>query len=92
MQKKAQSHSIVLNVTDGRGGNTSQSVKLEVVSNSDNAAPSIVSPPSAFRATVGEPFKYDLRAADDDSDPVEWTLIEAPQGASLEQCHNWYSV
>ena len=79
------SHSIVLNVTDGRGGNTSQSVTLEVVSNSDNAAPSIVSPPSAFRATVGEPFKYDLRAADDDSDPVEWTLIEAPQGASLDR-------
>lgn len=79
------SHAIVLNVTDGRGGNTSQSVTLEVVSNSDNATPSIVSPPSAFRATVGEPFKYDLRAADDDNDPVEWTIIEAPHGASLDR-------
>lgn len=44
-----------------------------------------MSPPSAFRATVDEPFKYDLKAADGENDPVEWTLIEAPHGASLDR-------
>ncbi len=79
------SHAVVVNVTDGRGGSVSQSVTLHVVSNSDNNAPSIVSPPSAFRATVGEPFQYNLKASDDDADPVEWTLVEAPHGASLDR-------
>ncbi len=79
------SHAIVLTCTDGRGGSVSQSVTLQVVSNSENATPRIVSPPSAFRATVGEFFRYDLKAADDDNDPMEWTLIEAPHGASLDR-------
>jgi hypothetical protein len=79
------SHPLVLNVADGRGGSTAQSVTVEAVSNSNNHEPRIVSPPSAFRATVGERFAYDLKAEDDDNDPVEWTLIDAPHGASLDR-------
>jgi len=78
-------HSVSLNVADGRGGSIAQTFSLSVVANSENHAPSIASPPSAFRATVGEPFAYDLRAADEDGDPVEWTLVESPHGASLDR-------
>jgi RHS repeat-associated protein len=79
------SHSVSLFVADGRGGSIAQTFNLSVVSNSENHAPSIVSPPSAFRATVGEPFAYVLRAADEDGDPAEWTLVESPHGASLDR-------
>ncbi len=78
------SHAFELNVRDGRGGITSQVVTLDVVASSINLAPRIVSPPSAYRATLGESFIYNLVAEDDDGDPVEWTLMDAPQGASLD--------
>ncbi|MCA9127050.1 MAG: putative Ig domain-containing protein [Planctomycetales bacterium] len=80
-------HSATLTFADGRGGVTEQTFSIEVISTNNNTAPRIVSPPSAFRATVGNQFAYDLRAADDDGDPVEWTLVEAPHGASLDRAH-----
>lgn len=79
------SHSVTLNVADGRGGIASQTLSVNVVAKSENHNPTIVSPPSAYRATIGEPFAYDLRSADEDSDPVEWKLLESPHGASLDQ-------
>lgn len=78
-------HPVVLRVDDGRGGITSQSFQLVVTEDSENHTPRIVSPPSAFRATLGEEFAYDMRAEDVDGDPVEWTLVEAPHGASLDR-------
>ena len=80
-------HSATLTFADGRGGVTEQTFSIEVISTNNNTAPRIVSPPSAFRATVGNQFAYDLRAAADDGDPVEWTLIESPHGASLDRAH-----
>jgi RHS repeat-associated protein len=75
---------VIIRVSDGRGGTIDQSFVVQAVSNSENHSPSIVSTPSASRATVGEPFAYDLRANDADEDPVEWKLLEAPRGASLD--------
>ncbi len=79
------SQSVKLTLTDGRGGTTEQSFSIDVTSVNENHPPQIVSPPSAFRATVGQAFAYDLRADDQDLDPVRWTLIEAPHGASLDE-------
>ncbi len=77
-------HDIVLQVSDGRGGTTQQDFSVEVIAENTSTAPRIVSPPSAFRATLGEMFSYDLRAADDDGDAVEWLLLDAPHGTSLD--------
>ncbi|MFO0011239.1 MAG: putative Ig domain-containing protein [Planctomycetota bacterium] len=79
------SHPVAIRIADGRGGVTEHSFSVQVLANSIHAAPEIVSPPSASRATVGEPFRYDLRATDEDGDPVEWRLEEAPHGASIDR-------
>ncbi|MCA9191301.1 MAG: hypothetical protein KDB03_06055 [Planctomycetales bacterium] len=79
------SHSVTLSLTDGRGGSTQQTFTVEVISVNDNSAPQIVTPPAAFRATLGSPFEYDLRAVDPNGDPVEWTIVAAPQGASIDR-------
>ncbi len=81
-------HNVVLQVSDGRGGTTQQAFSVEVIAQNNSTTPRIVSPPSAFRATLGEMFSYDLRAADDDGDgdgnAIEWLLLDAPHGTSLD--------
>lgn len=78
-------HVVTFNATDNRGGTDSQTFTLTVVPIAQNDAPRIVSMPSAFRASVAEPFAYNLRAEDVDGDPVEWTFVEAPHGASIDR-------
>lgn len=78
------SHEVMLTFDDGRGGTTEQNFNVDVIATNDNQAPQIVSPPTAFRATVGSPFAYDLRAKDANEDPVEWSLVTAPSGTSLD--------
>ncbi len=81
-------HNVVLQVSDGRGGTTQQAFSVEVIAQNNSTTPRIVSPPSAFRATLGEMFSYDLRAADEDGDgdgnAIEWLLLDAPHGTSLD--------
>ncbi len=79
------SQPVKLIFSDGRGGTTEQSFSVEVTSVNENHVPQIVSPPSAFRATVGEAFAYNLKANDADVDPVRWTLVDSPRGASLDE-------
>ncbi len=78
------SHPVTILVGDGRGGIVEQSFTLEVTAEAVNNAPRIVSPPTAYSATVDEPFVYDLRALDADGDPLEWSLAAAPRGASID--------
>lgn len=78
-------HLVTLQYDDGQGGVTTESFVIEVTAVDVRQDPQIVSPPSAFRSTVGQPFAYDLEASDADGDPVEWTLVEAPSGASLDR-------
>ncbi len=78
-------HVFTLNATDNRGGSDSQTVTLTVVARAENDAPRVTSLPPAFRASVGEPFQYDLLAEDADGDPVEWSLVEAPHGTSIDR-------
>ncbi len=47
-----------------------------------NHAPVILSLPVA-RATVDEPYKYQVRAVDADNDPLSYSLVEAPGWLSM---------
>ncbi|MCC6507675.1 MAG: putative Ig domain-containing protein, partial [Pirellulaceae bacterium] len=78
-------HVFTLSASDNRGGSDTQTVTLTVVANSENDAPRITSLPPAFRARVGQSVVYDLHATDPDDDPVEWSLVEAPSGTSLDR-------
>ncbi len=78
-------HVFSLNASDNRGGGETQSITVTVVPEAVNEAPRIRSTPPAFRGSVGQSFAYDLQAVDADGDPVEWTLVEAPYGASIDR-------
>ncbi len=79
------SHPVTIQVDDGRGGIFEQPFTIDVTAEAINNPPRIVSPPTAYSATVGEPFVYDLRALDADGDPLEWSLAAAPRGASIDR-------
>src|SRR5262249_28661162 len=49
----------------------------------DNRSPAITSPPVQV-VTAGLPYRYDVRAADPDGDPVTFTLDGGPAGMSLD--------
>ncbi len=68
----AGKHPVTLQVSDGRGGVAQQSYTLEV--SSSNRAPVIDSVPITV-ATVGQPYRYEIKASDPDGDYLTHTLI-----------------
>ncbi|MEZ6061266.1 MAG: putative Ig domain-containing protein [Planctomycetaceae bacterium] len=76
-------HDVTVSVDDGQGGIVTQSFTLDVVSQEANTAPQIVSTPQTF-AVAGTAFEYDLLAFDADNDPVQWSLVQAPAGVSID--------
>ena len=71
-------------VSDGRtGGEVAVSYTLSVVANGSNTAPVIISVPRIV-GTAESLYAYNLVARDADGDPVFWTLVNAPQGMSLD--------
>lgn len=70
-----------LDVSDGRGGQTSQTFEIQV--SRDNTAPTIVSAPE----TVTEPdteYVYQAQANDPDGDPLTFSLEAAPSGMTVD--------
>jgi hypothetical protein len=68
-------HTVIVDVNDGKGGHGTQSYTLSVVQG--NRAPRIVSLPEET-AFIGRLYQYQVRASDDDGDPLTYTLGAAP--------------
>lgn len=75
---------VTLRLEDGRGGEFTQSFAIEVTSTEANGAPTIVSVPLTSAVVADSEFQYQSRAIDPDHDPVEWSLVEAPAGVSID--------
>lgn len=76
-------NAVELTVSDSRGGVATQRFAIDVASQPVNSAPVITSTaPTA--ATIGRAFVYDVVAVDADSDPLIWSLDEAPIGVSID--------
>jgi YD repeat-containing protein len=74
---------VQVRVDDGRGGFATQTYSINVVSQSVNHAPSIVSNPPQV-ATVGKLYSYNLVGSDPDNDPLVWSFDAAPAGMSID--------
>ncbi len=66
-------HSFTIVVSDGRGGEATQQVVLEVVTAAPNEPPIITSEPR-LRARVGQPYGYLIEASDPNGDPLTYHL------------------
>ncbi|MFO0847151.1 MAG: putative Ig domain-containing protein [Gemmataceae bacterium] len=76
-------HAIVVTVSDGRGGVASQPFTLTVDTAGTNAAPRFVSV-SRPTATAGREYRLTLSAADQDHDPVRYSLVSGPRGMAID--------
>ncbi|MHB8954831.1 MAG: putative Ig domain-containing protein [Pirellulaceae bacterium] len=75
-------NAVEITVDDGRGGTAVQGFSVNVVTQTTNRAPAIVSNPPVA-ATVGRSYEYDPKAVDPDGDPLAWSLDVAPAGMSI---------
>ena len=78
-------HTVEVQVTDGRGGVARQRYSVQVLEQGSggNRAPAILSAP-ALGAKVGFAYRYDLRATDADGDLLAYSLTQAPAGMSID--------
>jgi len=73
---------IAVQVSDGRSGVATQIFTINVLSQSENLSPEIVSSPISA-AVVNREYHYDAIATDPDGDTIYWTLAAAPSGMSI---------
>ncbi|MFN3188953.1 MAG: FG-GAP-like repeat-containing protein [Aureliella sp.] len=76
-------HDVTLFADDGRGGVATQSFKIEVEPARENASPLIASNASN-RIGANESFTYSVEAFDNDQHPLRYTLLEGPEGTTLD--------
>ena len=77
-----ESLTVTIAVSDGRGGLAEQTLTLPVSEGANNP-PTITSEPG-LTAKPGENWLYFIEATDSDGDAIEFKLIGAPNGMSLE--------
>ncbi len=77
------SHAVKVQVSDGRGGVDQQSFLLEVETAVPNRPPIFTSTPEVD-ANVNTPYRYDANATDLDQDSLTFTLINGPQGMTID--------
>ncbi len=79
-------HYVQVSVADDHGGSVGQGFDLHVVlvkTKETNQSPQIIStPPLVIR--VGDSYRYDAEAVDEDRDTLLWTLLTGPDGMSLD--------
>lgn len=79
------SWSIVLQVSDGRGGSATQSYDLQVGAvGSSNRDPIIVSTPAPPAVLAGQTFLYAVEALDPDNDTLSFSLTDSPVGMTID--------
>ena len=74
-------HSIALQVTDGRGGLAEQDYVLSVLA-LPNRPPIFTSEPN-LDATVGAPYTYQASATDPEGDALTFSVLSAPAGLTI---------
>jgi hypothetical protein len=75
---------ITLQVDDGKGGIATQVYALLVLEEeTDNYAPVIISEP-ILKASTSQNYVYDVNAIDPDEDNLTYSLVNAPQGMSID--------
>ena len=81
-------HGIEVLVEDGKGGNAIQAYRLFV--KNINRKPKFTSEP-VVKAKLGQPYRYQLLAKDDDWNVLSFNLIHAPKDLRLdEKTHTLY--
>src|SRR5262249_51725970 len=74
---------VTVGVSDGKGGQDSQSFTLFVTANSSNQDPRITSSPPTS-VGLGRSYTYAVRATDPDGDPLSYRLLTAPAGMVID--------
>ena len=77
------SHTVIVTVSDGRGGTASQVYELAVVETAANRQPTITSQPRVVTG-LGQLYVYQLTVVDPDGDPLAYVLDEAPAGMQID--------
>ncbi|MEH1899398.1 MAG: putative Ig domain-containing protein [Nostoc sp.] len=82
-------YNFTLTANDGKGGKTTQSFQLQALANVPNDAPFITSqPPKA--SSLAFPYVYTIRANDPNNDPLNYSLVTAPAGMTLDNQGNLF--
>src|SRR3990172_4672152 len=76
-------HTVVVQVDDGRGGTTQQSYVLSVIEPPANRPPVFTSIP-LVAAEVNTAYGYDAQASDADGDPLTFSLASGPAGMTVD--------
>ena len=71
---------VAVRADDDRGGFDEQSFVVELA---ENQPPEIVSDP-VITASRGKEYSYDVDAIDPDDDPLTYSLVEAPEGMTVD--------
>ncbi len=79
---QATSHDVTVLVTDGQGGSATQDYTVVVRDASSNGPPVITSDP-VFVAEADQRYQYQVTAVDPDGDPIEYLLLENPDGMAI---------
>ena len=74
-------HQVTVTGIDSHGAEAVQAFTLNII---DNAAPIINSTPTSSSTSVGQTYRYDLRATDSDGDALTYQLITAPVGMTID--------
>ena len=69
-------------VSDGEGGEDSESINIIVTEPDDNHAPVITST-AVTSATKGQPYSYDVNATDSDGNTLTYSLTTKPSGMAI---------
>ncbi|NEQ42484.1 MAG: tandem-95 repeat protein [Leptolyngbya sp. SIOISBB] len=87
----AGEHRVVVTASDSKGGVDTQEYVVKVTPPSDNNSPVIVSDPVTEVGLISTPnstatgvYEYDADAVDLDNDVVSYSLVDAPQGMTID--------
>ena len=78
-----KSYPVAVAVSDGRGGEATQTFDLLVVPSAPNAPPAITSTPRTA-IQVGRAYRYQVVAVDPNNDPLAFSLDAAPAGMTID--------
>ena len=79
-------HTVALQVTDGKGGLDTQSYSIVVAAAHVNQPPHITTTPGTT-ATAGQAYSYAPAATDADGDTLTWSLTQSPAGMADRRGH-----
>ena len=75
-------HQVSIRASDPNGASTSHTFEINV--RGINVAPIISSTPST-QASVGNPYRYQVKAIDIEGDTLSYRLTDAPEGAQIDE-------